>query len=42
MRDFETTEKIAVPEKLIDQIIGQDKAVEIIKKLQNKSAMSFS
>ena len=32
MRDFETTEKIAVPEKLIDQIIGQDKAVEIIKK----------
>src|SRR3989338_438740 len=32
MRDFETTEKITVPEKLIDQIIGQDKAVEIIKK----------
>lgn len=32
MRDFKTTEEIEVPTKLIDQIIGQDKAVEIIKK----------
>jgi Lon-like ATP-dependent protease len=30
--DFETTEEIDVPEKLIDQVIGQDNAVEIIKK----------
>jgi len=30
--DFETTADIAVPEKLVDQVIGQDKAVEIIKK----------
>jgi len=29
---FKTTAEIHVPEKLIDQIIGQDKAVEIIKK----------
>lgn len=32
MRDFKTTAEIPVPEKLIDQIIGQDKSVEIIKK----------
>ncbi len=32
MKDFKTTEEIAVPEKLIDQVIGQQKAVEIIKK----------
>ncbi len=31
-QDFETTAEIKVPEKLIDQVIGQDKAVEIIKK----------
>lgn len=30
--EFRTTEEIEVPEKLIDQVIGQDKAVEIIKK----------
>ncbi len=30
--NFKTTEEIKVPEKLIDQVIGQDKAVEIIKK----------
>jgi Lon-like ATP-dependent protease len=30
--DFETTEEIEVPEKLIDQVMGQDSAVEIIKK----------
>ncbi len=29
--NFKTTEEIPVPERLIDQIIGQDKAVEIIK-----------
>ncbi len=29
---FETTDQIKVPEKLIDQVIGQDKAVDIIKK----------
>ncbi len=32
MADFKTTADIKVPEKLIDQIIGQKKAVEIIKK----------
>jgi len=30
--DFKTTEEIAVPKKTIDQVIGQEKAVEIIKK----------
>ncbi len=29
---FETTAEIDVPEKLIDQVIGQDHAVEIVKK----------
>jgi Lon-like ATP-dependent protease len=29
---YKTTAEVPVPEKLIDQIIGQDKAVEIIKK----------
>lgn len=29
---FETTDEIKIPEKLIDQVIGQDHAVEIIKK----------
>ncbi|VVB98325.1 Archaeal Lon protease [uncultured archaeon] len=32
MKDFKTTEEISVPEKLIGQVIGQEKAVEIIKK----------
>ncbi len=32
MKEFKTTEEIQVPEKLIDQVIGQEKAVEIIKK----------
>ncbi len=32
LMDFKTTEEIEVPEKLIDQVIGQDHAVEIIKK----------
>ncbi|RLI91426.1 MAG: ATP-dependent protease LonB [Candidatus Altiarchaeales archaeon] len=31
-RDFETTEQIEVPEKLIDQVIGQDKAVDLVRK----------
>ncbi|MFH0859688.1 MAG: ATP-dependent protease LonB [Candidatus Altiarchaeota archaeon] len=30
--DFETTEQIIVPKLLIDQVIGQEKAVDIIKK----------
>ncbi|MEM3555435.1 MAG: ATP-dependent protease LonB [Candidatus Micrarchaeia archaeon] len=30
--DYKTTEEIKVPEKLIDQVIGQDRAVAIIKK----------
>ncbi len=30
--DFETTEEIEVPKRLIDQVIGQDHAVEAIKK----------
>jgi Lon-like ATP-dependent protease len=30
-KKFKTTEEIKVPEKLIDQVIGQEKAVEIIK-----------
>lgn len=32
IKDFKTTEEIKVPEKLIDQIIGQDRAVDIVKK----------
>lgn len=32
MREFKSTEEIKVPKKLIDQIIGQDNAVEIVKK----------
>jgi len=30
--DFEYTDQVKIPEKLIDQVVGQDKAVEIIKK----------
>jgi len=30
--DFESTKDVSVPEKLIDQVIGQDHAVEAIKK----------
>jgi Lon-like ATP-dependent protease len=30
--DFDTTESINVPEQLIDQVIGQDHAVEVVKK----------
>lgn len=32
MRKFKTTEEIEVPKRLIDQILGQDKAVGIVKK----------
>ncbi len=32
LMNFKTTEKIKVPESLIDQVIGQDGAVEIIRK----------
>lgn len=32
MKKFKTTTEIKVPKRLIDQVIGQDKAVEIIKK----------
>ncbi len=32
MLKFKTTEEIKVPKKLIDQVIGQERAVEIIKK----------
>lgn len=31
-RGFETTADIKIPEKLADQVIGQDSAVEVIKK----------
>ncbi|MFA5406038.1 MAG: ATP-dependent protease LonB [Candidatus Nanoarchaeia archaeon] len=30
--NFKTTEEIKVPDKLVDQVIGQDKAINIIKK----------
>ncbi|MFP3278841.1 MAG: ATP-dependent protease LonB [Candidatus Micrarchaeota archaeon] len=32
MKKFKTTDEIKIPDKLIDQVIGQDKAVQIIKK----------
>jgi Lon-like ATP-dependent protease len=32
MKKFKTTKEVKVPQRLIDQVIGQDKAVEIIKK----------
>ena len=31
-QDFKTTEDIKVPELLLDQVIGQDKSVEIVRK----------
>ncbi len=34
--EFESTEEIQVPEKLIDQVIGQEHAVEIIKTAANQ------
>lgn len=30
--EFETTEDIDIPDKLIDQVVGQDRAVDIVKK----------
>ncbi|MEW6528856.1 MAG: ATP-dependent protease LonB [Candidatus Micrarchaeota archaeon] len=36
MLNFKTTEEIKVPEKLIDNVIGQINAVEIIKKAANQ------
>jgi len=30
--DFKTTKEIEIPKKLVDQVIGQDKAIDIIKK----------
>lgn len=32
MKKYKTTEEILVPSRIIDQVIGQDKAVEIVKK----------
>ncbi len=32
MKEFKTTEELSVPQKLIDQVIGQDAAVKIIRK----------
>ncbi|MCX6772970.1 MAG: AAA family ATPase, partial [Candidatus Micrarchaeota archaeon] len=32
MRKFKTTEEVQIPAKLIDQVIGQDEAVKIVKK----------
>ncbi|NKQ39673.1 MAG: sigma 54-interacting transcriptional regulator, partial [Methanosarcinales archaeon] len=34
--DFETTELVEIPKLLIDQIIGQNHAVEVIKKAANQ------
>ena len=35
MQNFKTTADIKVPEKLIDQVVGQKAAAEIIKKARN-------
>jgi len=32
MKKFKTTDEIKIPDKLIDQVIGQERAVQIIKK----------
>ena len=32
MKKFKSTDEVKIPDKLIDQIIGQEKATEIIKK----------
>jgi len=34
--NFETTKELKVPEKLVDQVIGQDQAISIIKKTANQ------
>jgi len=38
--DFKDTSSITVPENLIDQVVGQDDAVEVIKRLRARDAMS--
>ena len=35
-QDFETTKDIKIPKKLVDQVIGQEEAVEVIKKAANQ------
>ena len=37
MRSFKTTEEIKVPSRLIDQVIGQDESVKIVKKAAAQS-----
>lgn len=37
MRSFKTTEEITVPSRLIDQVIGQDESVRIVKKAAAQS-----
>ncbi len=37
MRSFKTTEEIKVPSRLIDQVIGQDESVRIVKKAAAQS-----
>ncbi len=32
MRKFKTTSEVKIPDRIVDQVIGQDKAVEIIRK----------
>ena len=32
MKKFKTTEEIAIPTRLIDQVLGQDEAVKIVRK----------
>ncbi len=41
MKKFNTTAEIKIPEKIVDQVIGQEKAVEIIKKAakQHRNAL---
>jgi Lon-like ATP-dependent protease len=36
MKQFKTSEEIEVPKRLIDQVIGQEKAVDIIRKAANQ------
>ena len=36
MRRFKTTEEIKIPDKLIDQVIGQERAVRMVKKAANQ------
>ena len=31
-KDFKTTDQVKIPEKLVDQVIGQGRAVDIIRK----------